>query len=109
MDELSMIFSSPPATEVFYISSIVFVLAYLAAFLLLHGRSRAPRRRAFVRHGIPALGAALIAAGVGTGLQWASVKGAPGHPALTASVSPEQIHRSVDAKALPLREVREPF
>jgi hypothetical protein len=49
MDELSIIFSSRPATEVFYVASIIFILAYLAGFLFVLGRSRAPGRRAVIR------------------------------------------------------------
>jgi hypothetical protein len=57
MDELSIIFSSRPATGVFYVASIIFILAYLAGFLFVLGWSRAPGRRAVIRHGIPALAA----------------------------------------------------
>jgi hypothetical protein len=51
MDELSIIFSSRPATEVFYVASIIFILAYPAGFLFVLGRSRAPGRRAVIRTG----------------------------------------------------------
>jgi hypothetical protein len=110
MDDFSIIFSYRPAQEVFIIASIAFMLAYLAGFLLVHQCSRAAWRRPIVRHGIPALGAALVAIGYGMGLHWATIAAASAaHPGVPASVSPEHIHRTIDAPALPLIEVREPF
>jgi hypothetical protein len=54
MDDLSAIFSSAPATQVFYIGTIGFMLAYSAGFLLWEGRrrsrSRASERRPSIRH-----------------------------------------------------------
>jgi hypothetical protein len=110
MDELSIIFSSPPASEVFYAGSIAFMLAYVGGLLAPH-TSRSGSGRPVVRHGIPMVAAALVAAVVGIGVHRATVStaAAAAHQGLTASVSPEQIHRSIDAAALPVTEVREPF
>jgi hypothetical protein len=109
MDELSLIFSSRPATEVFYIGSIIFILAYLAGFLVVQGWSRTPSRRTVFRHGIPALAAALIATASAAGIHWSTIKTLAASPDVARSVSPEQLHRSIDAAALPVLDVRDPF
>jgi hypothetical protein len=110
MDELSLIFSSPPAVEVFYIGSIIFMLAYVAGFLLVQAWGRAPGRRAAVRHGIPAVAAALIAVMSGAAVHWATIKAAlAASPNMARSISPEELHRAADVARLPVLEVRDPF
>jgi hypothetical protein len=110
MDKPSIIFSSLTATAAFQAGSIAFMLSYLAGILVVH-RSRSIAGRPLMRHGIAALAAALIAGVVGVGIHRATINTATAalHAGPMASVSPEQLHRSIDAKGLAVVEVREPF
>jgi hypothetical protein len=110
MEELSLIFSSPPAAKVFYIGSIMFMLAYVVGFMLVRAWRHAAGQRAAIRHGIPAAAALLIAVASGAAVHWATIKAThAASPNMARSISPEELHRSVDAAALPVLEVREPF
>jgi len=112
MDDFTAIFSSPQATQVFFVGALVFLLVYLAGFLTmdawLQQAPRTSRRRPFTRHGIPALCAALVAVTVSSGLYKARSDAAPA-AVPRVSVSPERIHQSTDAAALPVIDVREVF
>ena len=110
MEELSIIFSSPPTRDAYYIGSIAFMLFYAIGFFVLHRMNRPAGRAPLLRHGIPALGAMLVAAVTGLGFHWTSVRAASaGSSTATVSVSPEALHRAVDPSTLPVLQVRDPF
>jgi hypothetical protein len=110
VEELSIIFSSPPTRDVYYIVSIAFMLFYAIGFFVLHRMGRPSAHSRLVRHGIPAFGAVLIAAVVGLGAHWTSVRAASaGSSVTTMSVSPEALHRAIDPTTLPVLRVRDPF
>jgi hypothetical protein len=102
MDEL-LIFSSDPTARIFCFSSIVFLLLYGAGFAFLQRWSRtAGRTLAIHRHAISSLGAALLAMAVGFGLYTVNVTmaSARGRSAMTSSISPQELNRSIEMKSL---------
>jgi hypothetical protein len=110
MNGLSDIFRSDAGTEIFCFSSIVFLLVYAAGFFSLQRWSRTVGRTPAVRrHFISGLGAAVAAMGIGFALHAANVTiasaKAQGGPA--ATISPRQLHRAIEMKALPVQEIED--
>jgi hypothetical protein len=106
MNEFSEIFSSDLTVEILCVSSIVLLLLYGAGFDLLQRWKRtAERMPAIQRHVISGLGAALVAVAVGFGLHAANVTiaSAGTQSGATNSISPQELHRSVETKALPVQ------
>jgi uncharacterized membrane protein (DUF485 family) len=106
MNELFVIFGSDLTTEILCFSSIVFLLLYVASFVLLQRWSRTwGRTPAIHRHVISGLGAALTAMGVGFGLHSTNVTiaSARGHSGATTSISPQELHRSIGMKSLTVK------
>ena len=103
MIEFSEIFSGNLTTEIFCFSSVVFLLTY-AGFVLLE-RWKSPIHR----HVVSAIGAALAAIVVGLGLYTADVTmaSARGQAAATNLISPQELHRSIDMKAIPVQEIED--
>jgi hypothetical protein len=106
MNEFSEIFSGDLTVEILCVSSIVLLLLYGAGFDLLRRWKRtALRMPAVQRHVISGLGAALVAMAVGFGLHAANVTIASARTQSGAmnSISPQELHRSVEMKSLPVQ------
>jgi hypothetical protein len=105
MNELSMIFDGDLTTENFYFSLIVFLLLYVAGFVLLQRWSRTFGTSAIHRHVISGLGAALVTMGFGFALHSANVTMASvrGQSGATTSISPQELHRAI-GKSLPVQK-----
>ena len=103
--------SSELATRVYLIVSLLFVLLYIAGFLLLRGlRSPRNRRPIISQHVVPGLGAALVAGAIGFGLLSAII-GKSALPALQSAVtiSPMELQRQIDMHTLPVLRVDNPI
>jgi hypothetical protein len=106
MIEFSEIFGSDLTVEILCISTIVLLLLYGAGFTLLQKWKRTANWiPAVQRHVISGLGAALVAVAVGFGLHAANVTIASARTQSGAvnSISPQELHRSVDMKSLPVQ------
>jgi hypothetical protein len=102
MNEFSEIFSNDLTTEIFCFTTIAFALLYAAAFVLLQRWSRTFGPTTAM-HIASCLGAALAAAAIGLGLHAVNITiaSARGHVEGATSISPQELHRSVDMKTLP--------
>jgi hypothetical protein len=103
MNILSAIFGSDPAAEL-CVGSLVFLLIYLAGFVLFQRWSRISRPTPVIhRHIISGLSAALAAMGVGFWLHSANVTtaSAEGQIRTPTSISPQELHQSIKMKSLP--------
>jgi hypothetical protein len=106
MNEFSEMFSGDLTVEILGVSSIVLLLLYGVGFDLLQRWKRtAERMPATQRHVISGLGAALVAMAVGFGLHAANVTFAFARTQSGAmnSISPQELHRSVEMKSLPVQ------
>jgi hypothetical protein len=106
MNEFSEIFGSDLTVEILCVSSILLLLLYgVGVSLLQRWKTTAQWIPAIQRHGISALGAALVAMAVGFGLHAANVTIASARTQSGAvnSISPQDLHRSVDMKSLPVQ------
>ena len=102
---LSALFRSDPAAEICF-GSIVFLLIYLAGFLLFQKWSRISARVPVLhRHLIPGLSAALAATAVGFWLHAANTATASARGQMEAAtpMSAQELHHSVKAKSLPIQ------
>jgi hypothetical protein len=106
MNEFSEMFSSDLTVEILCFSSILLLLLYAISVVLLQRWKRtAARKLAIRRHVICGLGAALVAMTVGFSLHAANVTiaSARAQPGAMNSISPQELHRSVGMKALPVQ------
>jgi len=102
MNILYTALGSGSAAEIGF-GAIVFLLIYLAGFVLFQRWSRLSRRMpVFHRHLIPGLGAALAAAAVGFWLHSADVTTASAEGQAPASVSTQELHQSIRMKPVPV-------
>jgi len=103
MNILYTALGSDSAAEIGF-GAIVFLLIYLAGFVLFQRWSRLSRRMpVFHRHLIPGLGAALAAAGVGFWLHSADVTAASAEGQAPVSVSTQELHQSIKMKPVPVQ------
>ena len=110
MNRFSEIFSTDLTTTIFCLSSMTFLLLYVAGIVMLRKWSRiAARTSVFHRHFISGFGAALMATAFGFGLHAADVTmaSARGQSEATYSISPQELHRSVDMKSLPVQTIED--
>lgn len=103
MNIVSALFGSYPASAI-CVGSLVFLLLYSAGFVAFQKWNPiAGRMPVFHRHLIPGLGAALAATGIGFWLHSADFTAASAEGQTPASISPQEMHRSVDTKSLPVQ------
>jgi hypothetical protein len=104
MNRFSEILSTDLTATIFFFSSMTFLLLYVAGFIVLRKWSRiAGRTSAIHRHFISGCGAALVATAVGFALHAANVTMASAR-AQSGVISPQELHRSIEMKALPVQE-----
>jgi hypothetical protein len=106
MNEFSEIFGTDLTVEILGVSSILLLLLYGAGVSLLQRwKTTAQWIPAVQRHVISGLGAALVAVAVGLGLHAANVTiaSARTQSGTVNSISPQDLHRSVDMKSLPVQ------
>ena len=111
MDEFADLFSSELATRVYLIVSLLFVLLYVAGFLLLRGLPSPRNRRPIIsQHVVPGLGAALVAGAIGFGLL-STIIGKTPLPRVQSAVtiSPTELQRQIDMNTLPVLRVDNPI
>jgi hypothetical protein len=103
MIEFSEIFNGDLTTEIFCFSSVVFLLTY-AGFVLLE-RWKSPIHW----HVVSAIGAALAAIVAGLGLYATDVTMASARAQAAAAnlISPRELHRSIDMKAIRVQEIED--
>jgi hypothetical protein len=105
MNRFPEILSTDLTATIFFFSSMTFLLLYVVGSIVLRKWSRiAERTSAIHRHFISGFGAALVATVVGFGLHAANVTMASAR-GQSAVISPQQLHRSIDMKALPVQEI----
>jgi hypothetical protein len=111
MDEFADLFSSELATRVYLIVSLLFVLLYVAGFLLLRGLAFPRNRRPIIsQHVVPGFGAALVAGAIGFGLLSAIIGKTPLPRVQSAvTISPEELQRQIDMNTLPILRVDNPI
>jgi hypothetical protein len=112
MSEVTALLEYETATRVLIVSSIAFILLYAVAFFFLQRRSRL--RSLTGRSKIKAIASlafatALPTLGIGIATIWV-MRGpeAAGIPAAPA-ISIQHMHRRIDARLLPVPEIRDPF
>ena len=104
MNNLSALFSSDPTMDMLCFSSIVFLLIYLAGFVLFQSWSRISAPTPVIhRHIISGLSAALAAMGVGIWLHSADVATASAKEQAGALISPHELHHSDKMKSMPVQ------
>jgi len=111
MDEFAEIISSELVTRVYLIVSLVFVLIYVAGFLLLRGWAHSRKQKPIIsRHAVPGLAAALVAGAIGFGLHPAIIsKTAIAGVQSAVTISPEELQRQIDMNTLPVLRVDNPI
>ena len=111
MDEFNEIFSTELSTRVYLIVSLLFVLLYVAGFLLLQGWPYSRNWRPIIsQHVVPGLGAALVAGAIGFGLYSAIVnKTAVASVQSAVTISPEELQQQIDMNILPVLRVDNPI
>ena len=108
MNKFSEILSTDLTATIFFFSSMTFLLLYVAGFIVLRRWGRiAERTSAIHRHFISGFGAALVAAVVGFGLHAANVTMASARGQSGATISPQQLHRSIEMKTLPVQTIED--
>jgi hypothetical protein len=108
MSRFPEILSTDLTTTIFFFSSMTFLLLYVAGFIVLRKWRRIAERTSTVhRHFISGFGAALAAMAVGFGLHAANVTiaSARGQAAATHAISPQELHRSIEMKSLPVQMI----
>jgi hypothetical protein len=106
MNRFSGILGTDLTTTIFFFSSMAFLLLYVAGFIVLRKWGRiAERTSAVHRHFISGCGAALVAIALGFGLHTLNVSMASAGGRSGATISPQQLHRSMEMKALPVQEI----
>ena len=111
MDEFADLFRSELATRVYLIVSLLFVLLYVAGFLLLRVLPSPRNRRPIIsQHVVPGLGAAFVAGAIGFGLYSAIVsKTVVARVQSAVTISPEELQRQIDMNTLPVLRVDNPI
>jgi hypothetical protein len=106
--EMNELFFRGDLTENVCSSLIIFLLLYVASFVLLRRWSRTFGTSAIPLHVISSLGAALLTMGVGFGLHSANVSMASvrGQSGVTTSIAPLELHRAI-AKSLPVQKLED--
>jgi hypothetical protein len=100
---LSAMFGSDATAEM-CVGSLVFLLMYLAGFVLFRKWSRISRPTPVIhRHIISGLGAALAAMSVGVWLHAANVAPASAEGQTGSAVTPQELHGSVKMKSMPVQ------
>ena len=103
MNNLSALFSNDPTTDVLCFCSMVFLLIYLAGFVLFQSWSRISVPTPVVhRHIISGLSAALAAMGVGIWLHSADVATASAKEQAGSAIAPQDLRSPVETKLMPV-------
>jgi uncharacterized membrane protein len=106
MNRFSEILSTDLTTTNFCFSTMTFLLLYVVGFIALRKWGPiAERTSAIHRHFISGFGAALVAAALGFGLHAANVTMASAKGQSEATISPQQIHRSMEMKTMQVQEI----